>query len=237
MKNPIWAASAFVVASLLASNCSASTIPYFTQASFNAATTGDTTVTFGSLVANGTFNLVNPPSLSVGGAVFSINTATDNGSLYEVGANLGSGHYGADATLSSQGSTSGLNNLVITLPTGETALSILFNGFVDTNGVFTTDPVTITLSDGETGTVSNPAANGSYYFIGLTSTTPITSITLSDPGSAGNGTLNLAQLQYGKSLSATPEPSSASLLGLGMLMLVSGAAYRKLLAAGSPARC
>jgi hypothetical protein len=208
-----------LVGALAAARAYADTI-YTTQASFNAATTGETTVIFGSLITDGTASQVSPPAITVGGVDFGIDTSTSNGNLYEVGANYGSGHYGADATLSSQGSTTGINNLVITLPTGETAVSILLNGFENLNSVFTPEPITITLSDGQSWTVTDTAADGSYIFLGVTSATPITSIELTDPDVVGNTTLNVAQVQYASSaVAATPEPSSLLLLATGLLGL------------------
>ena len=214
---PLLTAAAFTLLAASTHSAHADTI-YTTQASFNAATTAATTVTFGSLIAGNTASQVSPPSITVGGVDFGIDTSTSNGNLYAIGANYGSGHYGTDATLSSQGSTTGTNNLVATLPTGETAVSILFNGFEDLNSVFTPEPITIALSDGQSWTMTDAAANGSYIFLGITSATPITSIELTDPDVVGNTTLNVAQVQYASSaVAATPEPSSLFLLGTGLL--------------------
>jgi hypothetical protein len=214
---PLLSAAGFII--LAASTLSAHADGlYTTQASFNAATTGGATVTFGSLITDNTANQVSPPAITVGGVGFGIDTSTSNGNLYEIGANYGSGHYGADATLSSQASTTGINNLVITLPTEETTISVLFNGFENLNSVFTPEPITITLSDGQSWTVADPAANGSYVFLGITANTPITSLELTDADVAGNTTLNVAQVQYADSAAAvTPEPSSLFLLGTGLL--------------------
>jgi hypothetical protein len=214
---PLLTAAAFSILAASTLSAHADTL-YTTQAGFNAATTGDTTVTLGSLIANNTANQVSPPTITVGGVDFAIDTSTSNGSLYEIGANYGSGHYGPDATLSSQASTTGTNNLVITLPTDATAVSILLNGFENLSSVFTPEPITITLSDGQSWTMTDPAANGSYIFLGVTSGTPIASLELTDADVVGNTTLNVAQVQYANSaIAATPEPSSLFLLGTGLL--------------------
>ncbi len=214
---PLLTVAAFTVLAASTLSAYADTL-YTTQAGFNAATTGDTTVSLGSLIANNTASQVSPPAITVGGVDFAIDTSTSNGNLYEIGANYGSGHYGVDATLSSQGSTTGTNNLVITLPTEETAVSILFNGFENLDSVFTPEPITVTLSDGQSWTVTDPAANGSYLFLGVTSGTPITSLTLTDADVVGNTTLNVAEVQYADAaVTPTPEPSSLFLIGTGLL--------------------
>ncbi len=214
---PLLTAAAFSILAASTLSAHADTL-YTTQASFNAATTGETTVTLGSLITENTASQVSPPAITVGGVDFGIDTSTSNGNLYEIGANYGSGHYGVDATLSSQGSTTGTNNLMITLPMEETAVSILFNGFENLNSVFTSEPITITLSDGQSWTITDPVANGSYSFLGVISETPITSLELTDADVVGNTTLNVAQVQYANSaVAATPEPSSLFLLETGLL--------------------
>jgi hypothetical protein len=75
---------------------------------------------------------------------------------------------------------------------------------------------TLTAPDSITGT-------GALDFIGFTSSTPITSITIDWPGYPNFGALD--NVSYGTAV--TPEPSTFVFLGTGLLGLA-GAAHRKL---------
>jgi len=81
-------------------------------------------------------------------------------------------------------------------------------------------PLTVTLSDGYSTTIPNGNAlpSGTLDFVGFTSSTAITSITLSLADGLGSEVLD--DVEYGKTVSAvasTPEPGSLLLAATGMV--------------------
>ena len=189
---------------------------YDTVGAYDAASLGNTSLNFNGLAANGSDTAESsPPGLTVSGVNFSIDRSTSNGHLYVIGANFGP-HYGSSPVLSSQGSTSGDNNLIVTLPGAFTSFALDGNSFSNIAGVFGSDPLTFTLSNGDSFSPTLPS-DGSYGFIGLTSTTTFTSITITDSYSNGHGVVNLAGFTFG---TAVPEPSSIALVLCGLTGLM-----------------
>lgn len=186
-----------------------------TLASYNANSIGNTTVDFAGIVAPGGFQLYNPPTLTRGGVDFSINQATSNGSLYLIGAGYGGPpaafSYGNGPVLSSQLSTSGVNNLVITLPGAYTSFAVDFKSIHYNDQ--TADPLTFTLSTGDSFQVT-PTYGTTYEFRGVLSSVAFTSITITDSARDGFGVISLADLRFGTAspvAAAVPEPSTLAL--------------------------
>jgi len=212
-----FAAAAILATSTLAAH--ADTI--FTLVSaFDAASSGLTTITFDGIAPAGGF-VDEGTSFSIGGASFSsTNYINLNGAAYYPDTYPGSGL----PTYNSGG---------YLLPTidATTELTISFAPStavsIDTGGLFGPASVPITLSDGFTTTLTAPdsiTGTGALDFIGFTSSTPITSITIDWPGYPNFGALD--NVSYGTAV--TPEPSTFVFLGTGLLGLA-GVARRKFL--------
>jgi hypothetical protein len=188
---------------------------YTSASDYAAASTGNTTVNFNGLAPSGGFTPEPvPPGLTVGGVNFTIDQSTSNGLLFVINQ-LGP-HYGPAPVVSSQGSTSGVDNLVVTLPGASTAFAFDGNSFINSSGSFGANPLTVTLSNGDSFTFTHPP-DGTYGFIGVTDTTAFTSITITDSTNGGGGTMNLADVSFG---AAVPEPSSLALLAIGVAGVV-----------------
>ncbi len=149
-----------------------------------------------------------PPGLTLGGVNFTINTAQSNGTLFVVDGGFPNNLFHV-TLLDSQFSSSISDNILITLPQPVTAAA--FDVGSNTNTTFT-----FTLSTGDTFTSINPG-NHNIQFLGLTSTTPFTSIEISQPASSGVNALVLTDFTFG---TAIPEPGSFSLLATGGLGLL-----------------
>lgn len=101
---------------------------YFSQADYNAATTGNTSVDFQGVIPANQAQNVAGNTYTRNGVVFTIDPTASNGSLFLVGSGLQNQNYGPSAVLSSQRSTTG-NNLVVTLPGLFTSFSLFGNSF------------------------------------------------------------------------------------------------------------
>jgi hypothetical protein len=120
---------------------------------------------------------------------------------------IGRGSYlPGNSVLSAQHVGDGANNLVITLPGSYTAVGLDV-------GSFENAPFTFTLSSGEMFTTPTQF---SLSFIGVTSTTPLTSLTIDTTDIV----INVDNFTFGQALAAAPEPASLTLLGLGSLGLL-----------------
>jgi hypothetical protein len=117
-------------------------------------------------------------------------------------------------TLAVGGEPAGPASLLITLPQPVYALGFFF----DTDD---TPDVTITLSDGTTQTQA--AVFPTFGFFGVTSSTALTSVEISDALYAAMGGENavfLSEFAYGPSVAAAvPEPSTLALVGFGVALL------------------
>jgi hypothetical protein len=187
----------------LASAADATVTFYTSQSAFSAAAPG---VGFSGFNAGGSL-VVNPNPLTVGGVTFSDNvTAADTATggiplLFTVPA-ASTPTYGVDF-LAFQNTQVDIN---ATLSGKFTAFGFNYGSYVSTGG-----PATITLSSGDSVTVTP----GALQFLGFTSTTPISSITIDYPGGFSFDVI---------SVSSVPEPAEWMLMLLGFGAL--GAAVR-----------
>jgi hypothetical protein len=191
----------------LPSAASAALVFYSDIASYDAATTGNTPVTFGGIAPDNNYiNYPTPPGTTVGGVNFTIDPANSNGFLYVLGNGKA---YTNVSVVSSEFSTLNNDNLVITLPgaTGYTGVGFYV-------GNYTELAMTFKLSTGETFSEGMPQYPN-LAFVGVTSTSPITSIEISQTTST-NDALNLEMVTFGSALPAVPEPSSFALMALSL---------------------
>jgi hypothetical protein len=181
---------------LAASYVANADVIYNNPAAWQNAVSGATTINFeGIAPVNGYTYIGSGPgtSFTLGGVQFAIGPAS-NGNLFIIGDNF---YYPGTAVISSQESTTPVNDLLITLPRPVTALGFFF-------GDFDGDTATITLSD---GTVAFPTAVEVPYlgFFGVTSNIGITSVGISAVDiTTPDIVLNVASLSTGV---VSPEPA------------------------------
>ena len=194
----------------------AATITYTNQAAFAAATNGITftTVDFEGLAPDASFIFEpTPPGVTLMGANFTIDHSTgNNGNLFAIGDGF---YYAGNSVLSSQESTVVANNIVITFPATETAVSL------NLGSLGAAASWSWALSNGDTGVLSAPAFS-SLSFFGLTSTTPFNTLRLTGPAAnpeSNDAVLNIDNVSFGAGAVATvPEPASMVLVGSALVL-------------------
>jgi hypothetical protein len=202
----------------LAPAARAGLITYPNSASWTAAVSGVTNVGIPDPSPLGFINFgTGTASVTYGSLTFSTSAGLSNGTFY----NIGPVNSGDPAVLSSQLETTGTPNILVTFPSPVTAFSLDY-------GTFQGSSVTFALSNGDSFSQGS-AANNNYTvpnFVGVTDTTPFTSVllTTSDPGR--NNPLNINNVSFA-SIAVVPEPASLLLLGLGAVGLIALTRRRK----------
>jgi hypothetical protein len=139
-------------------------------------------------------------SVTYGGVTFSQSATLSDGNFF----NIGPGFSGSPAVLSSQEQSTGVANILVTLPAPVTFFSLHY-------GTFGGSDVNFTLSSGP---VFTQASTGSGYavpdFFSKSESTPFTSVLLTSI----DGVLNLNNVSFG-SVGATPLPSTWTMLIVG----------------------
>src|SRR3984893_16216076 len=220
MSIAVRAATLFFVGATIAH---AAEVTYTTRAAYNAATTGNTILTFQGLATNNDATFYNsPPGITTGG----INFQSTSNSLFAIypshspgGAwHFSSGQFLDDNTYADNGTTA-LNATL--LPAGTTAIGADFG--LQTGNTATSFQLKLTLSNSDILLITLAASNGSpvLSFFGFTSDVPITSVAMSvNSVNSGNGSLVVDNFTFGQS--AIPEPSTMSILLLGGMLMIIG---------------
>jgi hypothetical protein len=185
---------------------------YTDLTSYQAATTGLSDVNFNGIVAPGGFtDYVIPPGYTDAGTGtnFTFPGATGD-DINITSATYYSSHGGGpvlpDDVLNSSSSIPAGASESMTLPATETAVSLFFSTYEG-------DPITITLSNGDSYVDTASPAFGNFAFLGFTDASGFSGLTVSDP--VGPGVL-LADFTFG---TAIPEPSTMAVLGFASLLL------------------
>ena len=179
---------------------SAHVTEYTDQASFDAAASGLGNFNFQGLAPNNTevFGDVN-----VGGVTFSAGGGSD-WVLNPTGGNPLL--YGGASFFTATTADASPSQVVCTL-SGATSLGFTFGDYVDP-----AIPLTVTLSGGESFTLTMPSNAGfDTGFVGFVSSTPITGVTFADQGTA----LDIVNFQA--SATSVPEPGTLALMATGLL--------------------
>jgi hypothetical protein len=208
-----FAVAAFLGVSLVAQTRAQAGLTVFTDLlSYENATTGNTLIDFEGIAPDNDFVFYLPPTTTISGVTFSIDTSKSDGGLFVIGKGF-SGFYPNTSVLSSENSSTSENNILITLPGSYTAASMNLGSFFGGTAMVTT-------SNGNTYDVTIPGSTA-FAFTGFTSTAPITSISVEYPTAGGDPVLNLDNFRFGAA--SVPEPSSLALafcgaFGVGLLV-------------------
>jgi len=189
-RRPTWLLFLIVIG-MRPATAEAGVTTYSDYASWSGSVSGITSVT---IPAEGIFLGAGDASVTYDQLTFSTSSTIGNGLFF----NVISSSPDEPPVLSSQQATVGLANILITLPTAVTALSLNF-------GTFDGSAVTFTLSDGYTATLGTTGSGyQTPYFFGITDTTSFSSVLIT----SGDFVLNVNEVSFG---SAVPEPPSLAL--------------------------
>jgi hypothetical protein len=207
------------LASLLIAACpfleAWSTTPVFfsSRTGWQTAVGQHTDVDFEGLAPSRGYTLYpTPPGLTLQGINFGIDHTANNGSLYVIGPDL---YYTGNSALSSQQSSPGPQNFLITLPAGTRGVALDFGNLAGSGGSI----ITFNLSDGQTftrttGPYDGPNGPNWFSFVGFTVDDPITSLKITQTTS-GSG-LEIDNF----SISQVPEPPTSMIAVLAVCLFL-----------------
>jgi hypothetical protein len=186
------------------------------SALWEAAATGITTINFGVLSppAGGDVPIATPSGVTLSG----VNFSSTGSAIFATSDTFCCSTYTRGGDTLNSGVA---NNIVVTLPTNTTAIG--FDFFTVTNGDYVgAFPENVDIDVNGTKYVVGAAAAPGLVFFGLTSASPITSLTIT-PEQAPTGTAaDLTDFSYGGSTVVTPEPGYYwPAFGLGAFLLAS----------------
>jgi hypothetical protein len=182
---------------LMAAGCIAQADTVYTsQAAWNAAVSGASTINFEGIAPTSSY-ANETPSFVQGGDTFAIGPSAPGGSVLFV---IGDNFYGYGYAVVSSQAASGTLDLKVTLPSAVTAFAFDY--------IVGPGTVTVTASDGLDQTQSAPGAGNNYLFFGVTDPGGITSLDITEPYSLSAQGINMKDFSTATANPTVPEPSS-----------------------------